>query len=1219
MTLIKKKVEVLFEKIRKKIENLLQILLIKVSKPEETGEDLYEDLTPNNNVDKHGKYSEAISWGLKNENVKNIAITGPYGSGKSSLLHTFQRNQKFKYQFLNISLATFHTAQPDIESELEKNILQQMIYRVHNKTIPFSRFKRIKHIKPKNIYMQIALFIAFTIIGVYLLRPDLLKSIYNKTLVARSLNNNDTLETSITAFLVLIFLIYLLFIFRGLFRYIKSNIRVNKVTIANTTVESDINQQSESVFDKYLDEILYFFEASKFNVIIFEDLDRFENIDIFEKLRELNELINNSKQVNRRVVFIYAVKDDIFGKEDTTELTKNRTKFFDFIIPVIPIMNASNSGDILIDKVEKSPFKGKIDQQFVEDVTIYIDDMRVLKNIFNEFLVYQKNLITIDLDINKLLAMIIYKNIYPIDFSRLQYNDGLVYQVFRNKKNLIENNVKLVDNSIKNLENIIKRTESEPLNSVQELRSVYGNELKKRLDASQYQNYIKIDGTEYNYNSLQFDSFFDRLKNANEVTYTLDGKYHQTATVNDIATIFGTKTNYFEREDAVRIIEHNELQEAKKELSSLRIERQEISGYSLQTIISKSNLKEIFTEEIYEKKLLVYLLRNGYIDEMYSHYVTYFYPASLSLSDIKFVFSIKNHERLEFDYEIKNVEKIINKLASSEFRQVEVLNYNLLNYIIDLDEYKSLYDKMMEQLIDGSSTSIEFIHGFKDIALNKAKFIKSISKWDEFWSYIITKSNYTNEEKDAYLVDILTYADVQDIVLMDKNSDVTSLISKYPHILNRIPNKEKIKELLLQIPVAIEKVESLFESESLYSYVLEHNLYEINKDNLANILGEVDHVTYAAIKNSNKQCVIDYVDDNIMVFMEKVLLDGNIQEEPEESLLYLLNWDKINQNAKVTAIASDINIISDINKINKGLWSEVIGKNKVIASWQNVITSFIEFDNELTDPLVSFINHPTNRTNLALFKIEDLEDFENDTLEKISDEIIKCEYITDETFEIIASSILSWDFYPTEGLSGRRVNAMIDYGVLGVTPENFNSLKSNFNKLHIKLVTKDIEVLTSNQPDFSLDNRDIRRLLNNADISDTHKKRLIIQLDLTVLSNSNDDTLIEIIDYIFDHNLRISEELLSILLASKISLRTKIRLFTIQTEHMEIESITKLLLLLDEPYSKIAENKKRIKIRNDEINKAFIVALDTRNYISSFTEVGVELRVNTRAKMDNVN
>lgn len=46
--------------------------------------------------------------------------------------------------------------------------------------------------------------------------------------------------------------------------------------------------------------------------MIIEDLDRFDNTDIFLKLREVNQLLNQSNSVGRKVTFIYAVKDDMF-------------------------------------------------------------------------------------------------------------------------------------------------------------------------------------------------------------------------------------------------------------------------------------------------------------------------------------------------------------------------------------------------------------------------------------------------------------------------------------------------------------------------------------------------------------------------------------------------------------------------------------------------------------------------------------------------------------------------------------------------------------------------------------------------------------------------------------------------------------------------------------------------------------------------------------------
>ena len=108
-------------------------------------------------------------------------------------------------------------------------------------------------------------------------------------------------------------------------------------------------------------------------------------------LRELNNLLNNDEAINHKpIVFVYAVRDDIFSKED-------RTKFFDFIIPVIPIVNATNSGEILLEKLDNAKKHGichKISQGFVLDIAPFISDMRIIQNIYNEFVVYKKTLQT---------------------------------------------------------------------------------------------------------------------------------------------------------------------------------------------------------------------------------------------------------------------------------------------------------------------------------------------------------------------------------------------------------------------------------------------------------------------------------------------------------------------------------------------------------------------------------------------------------------------------------------------------------------------------------------------------------------------------------------------------------------------------------------------------------------------------------------------------------
>ncbi len=51
-----------------------------------------------------------------------------------------------------------------------------------------------------------------------------------------------------------------------------------------------------SYFDKYLDDVLYLLNESRADVIVFEDIDRFENNTIFAKIKELNVLVNNKRK-----------------------------------------------------------------------------------------------------------------------------------------------------------------------------------------------------------------------------------------------------------------------------------------------------------------------------------------------------------------------------------------------------------------------------------------------------------------------------------------------------------------------------------------------------------------------------------------------------------------------------------------------------------------------------------------------------------------------------------------------------------------------------------------------------------------------------------------------------------------------------------------------------------------------------------------------------------
>lgn len=194
---------------------------------------------------------------------------------------------------------------------------------------------------------------------------------------------------------------------------------LRKISLQGNDIEI-LEDCNDSYFDKYLNEVLYLFEHVDAAAIIFEDIDRFGTNTIFEKLREINTLL---KSRNKSLRFIYLLRDDIFESSD-------RAKFFDFVIPVVPVIDSSNSFQVLKNDFEEAGFIDLFFMEFLESLCLFIDDMRILQNIENEFLIYKGKLEEkqIELNWNTLLALITYKNLFPKDFGELQLRRGYVYE-----------------------------------------------------------------------------------------------------------------------------------------------------------------------------------------------------------------------------------------------------------------------------------------------------------------------------------------------------------------------------------------------------------------------------------------------------------------------------------------------------------------------------------------------------------------------------------------------------------------------------------------------------------------------------------------------------------------------------------------------------------------------------------------------------------------------
>lgn len=136
---------------------------------------------------------------------------------------------------------------------------------------------------------------------------------------------------------------------------------------------------------------------------------------------------------NRKITFVYAIRDDLFKDVE-------RTKFFDFIIPVIPIINKNNASEELL-KIMHGLDMYAVSDECIKTVSLYITEMRTLYNICNEYFMYIANkakFMELSLSYDNLFSMIVFKNLDPNMFSRIQDGRGLLKRFLSLNINLLK-------------------------------------------------------------------------------------------------------------------------------------------------------------------------------------------------------------------------------------------------------------------------------------------------------------------------------------------------------------------------------------------------------------------------------------------------------------------------------------------------------------------------------------------------------------------------------------------------------------------------------------------------------------------------------------------------------------------------------------------------------------------------------------------------------------
>jgi hypothetical protein len=102
-----------------------------------------ESLAPRYEKSQHNTYLKRLQEAVKDPKNRNIALTGRYGAGKSSVLEKFTENHPGTTLRLAISTLGPNAEEVTLTNRIEKELVKQLLYSAAPRTLRHSRFSRI--------------------------------------------------------------------------------------------------------------------------------------------------------------------------------------------------------------------------------------------------------------------------------------------------------------------------------------------------------------------------------------------------------------------------------------------------------------------------------------------------------------------------------------------------------------------------------------------------------------------------------------------------------------------------------------------------------------------------------------------------------------------------------------------------------------------------------------------------------------------------------------------------------------------------------------------------------------------------------------------------------------------------------------------------------------------------------------------------------------------
>lgn len=1165
-------------------------------------------LTPTPVPDQHALYSNELIGLLRNRkrrrNVWNIALSGSYGSGKSSILAAVRRRLNRRVVEISLSSLSDIGVQPkateeEINNHIQKEIVKQLLYRERPSRVPGSRFRRISRL-PFWRTVGISVIAGVIVAGAFWLTG------WGAPLQLPPAREGERIWLLAGIGLVVVVLASILQVL------LHNRVRIDKLGTASTsvTLKTDGPGGEDSFFDKYLDEVVYFFEMTRRDIVIIEDLDRFENPAIYASLRALNTVLNTSRQLHRRPVhFIYAVRDSIFedltrpkqpddssdGQKVPEALTPSpsdkpgvwqanptlsspatqRTKFFDLVVPIVPFITYRTSRDLLVREMEK--FDTSVSTDVLSVVAKHVTDMRLLLNIVNEYRVFHARILAPNrlrgLTPDGLFAMIAYKNTRLEDFELIRVGNSSLDRLYREARKLIDTGLTEVADEITSLEE-----RSAPIAETQARATHLGTALQAiaerwlpRFDKSKQNIQFRIDGQfrttaeigtpEFWASVIDQPTDIEVWEGSNADAFHIDAAGLRAELGAIVPTSWAAENDAEWRQNLqtareqqrwLRSADFHELTEPKRPLHH---DGQEVK------------FQEGYLDPLNDP-LLIELIADGHIDRNFHLYVSEFHGDVTSANAMNFLIQHVQAEFPSYRYELKHdkgldeVTAVLHEGGPEVFGSVGLFNLSIYDRLLGTTDDR--LDRNIKLLAWARPAGIEFIDIYATEGQHKEQLFHRLAPhWPEVFTNIAERSGSTPNEQAALTLAAFEGANPDEEYPAPDTirEQIAAQYNELRELTNKDSDPARAIKMLQRLGVRLPTLEGL--SPAATTGIVTARQYIVTAENLRIALVDAEDVGLDTIFRTS-----DVVFDHVIAHFDEYLSVLDKSAPPLESLqdatvlvdiMSAVERAKPGTSIEILTRLPETLRIEDLTDVPENVMEVLAQGKRFVITLQNVNT-YVSV-RSLDEPLTRFLESEPR---------VDADAAEPAEQEALAAQLLNEMQLTVEARIQLAKSITQTPI-PIAKISAREpelIQSLVEEGLILDDPTTFTALNKS-GDCQVAFIIGSTEVGTffdQLTPSAAV----LEQLLRNEAI-DTDIKRQIAALLPQTPQNATQEVVEALADWATSTSTPLSPDTVQAVQSSPGSVPSRAAILNLSAPELTPNDVLTYVQQLAEPYSKLLE------------------------------------------------